>query len=247
MSALKVTRLNKSYSRGFKRVPVLKDLSFEIPEGQITAFIGANGAGKTTSLKCILGFCGYEGGSIEYFGQSGLDSATKKRIGFLPERPFFYDFLTGAETLQFYAQLSGLKERHEIRSRMDRLLKKMDLEFAKDRALSTYSKGMLQKIGLAQALIHSPDLVILDEPMSGLDPDGRFAISELIRDIAREGAAVFFSSHLLFDAEKLCDRLVLINGGQTRFEGAVKDLLQESGKSSLEEVFVTMNKLRLES
>jgi ABC-2 type transport system ATP-binding protein len=245
MNALEVINLEKSYRKNFKSTHVLKELNFTIPQGKITGFIGANGAGKTTSLKCILDFCTFQKGEIKYFGKSGFTKEIKSRIGFLPERPYFYEFLSGREILQFYASLSGMKNQKDINARIESLFKTMDLSFAIDRALSSYSKGMLQKVGVAQALIHRPELVILDEPMSGLDPDGRHAISQLIQEIAKDGTAVFFSSHLLYDAEKLCDRLVLINGGRTEFEGNVKELLASSGKSSLEEVFVTMHKERL--
>ena len=247
MNLLTVDRLSKSYQRGFKSTEVLREMSFSIPEGKITGFIGANGAGKTTAMKCILGFCKYSQGTISYFGSEGLTNQIKQKLGFLPERPYFYEFLTGSEILQFYASLSGMKNRTQILERIDELFKKMDLSFAKDRPLSSYSKGMMQKVGVAQALIHRPQLVILDEPMSGLDPDGRYSITEIIREIAKDGTAVFFSSHLLNDAEKVCDRLVLINAGKTQFEGEVKELLEKSGKSSLEEVFVTMEKSRLSS
>lgn len=244
MNALEIVHLNKTYKKGFAKVPVLNDLSFSVPKGKISGFIGANGAGKTTLIKCALGFAKFDAGHIKYFGEEGLTNALKKRIGFLPERPYFYEFLTGEEQLKFFASLSGVAVPQE---RIDQLIKLMDLTHARHRRMSSYSKGMMQKIGIAQALIHNPELIILDEPMSGLDPDGRMNISRLIQEIAAQGTAVFFSSHLLFDAERLCDRVIVINGGRTFFEGDVRELLKDTGRKSLEEVFVTMDKQRLET
>ncbi|HMN69015.1 MAG TPA: ABC transporter ATP-binding protein, partial [Bdellovibrionales bacterium] len=171
MKILDVENLRKSYSRGFipRRTEVLKGLSFSVPAGLVTGFLGANGAGKTTTMRCVLGLDYADSGKIEFFG-GPLDAAARKRLGFLPERPYFYEHLSGVEFLTFYAQLTANWTRADLRARILNLLRRVDLEFAKDRPLRTYSKGMLQKIGLAQALIHEPELVILDEPMSGLDP-----------------------------------------------------------------------------
>ena len=230
MNLLRVDGLTKSYKRGFipRPVTVLKGLNFSVPEGSITGFLGANGAGKTTTMRCILGLDHHDSGTIEFFGQP-LSVATRSRIGFLPERPYFYEHLTGVEFLEFYAQLTRPWNRVELNSRISKLLRRVDLEFAKDRNLRTYSKGMLQKIGLAQCLIHDPDLVILDEPMSGLDPDGRMALSDIILEIARKGTAVFFSSHLLHDSERLCDRVIVIRDGLGIYEGSTEALLDRGG------------------
>jgi ABC-2 type transport system ATP-binding protein len=227
MSILKVQGLRKSFRRGFipKTTEVLKGLNFELIEGRITGFLGGNGAGKTTTMKCLLGLALPDEGRVEYFGGRPLDSQTKARIGFLPEHPYFYDYLTGEEFLRFYGQVSGVGTK-SLKERMNSLLKKVDLVHAKDRPLRNYSKGMLQKIGIAQALIHNPDLVILDEPMSGLDPDGRFYLAEIIKETAKEGKSVFFSSHLLNDAERLCEDLVVLKNGQVIYQGRMDKMLE---------------------
>lgn len=230
MNVLTVKDLKKSYKRGFIPRPtmVLKGLSFSVPSGSITGFLGGNGAGKTTTMRCMLGLDFADSGEVLFFG-SPLNEAIKRKIGFLPERPYFYEHLTGREFLQFYARLSSSWNRKVLDSRIDELLKRVDLHFAKDRPLRNYSKGMLQKIGVAQALIHDPELVILDEPMSGLDPDGRMYLSEIIVETAKRGPAVFFSSHLLNDMERLCQRLVVLKDGQCIYEGTTDSLLDGSG------------------
>ena len=227
MSVIKVTELRKSFFSDFlrKETEVLKGVSFEIKEGIITGFLGGNGAGKTTTMKCLLDLSFPSSGQIEYFGKSGLSSEVKKRIGFLPEHPYFYDYLTGVEFLEFYGQLSVKMPKTEMHDRIEVLLKRVDLWHAKDRKLRGYSKGMKQKIGLAQALIHDPELVILDEPMSGLDPDGRQAMSEIIQEIAKKGTSVFFSSHLLHDVERLCDDLVILAKGEVVYQGSTHKFL----------------------
>ncbi len=230
MDLLKVTGLTKSYSRGFipRKIQVLKGLSFRVPAGTITGFLGANGAGKTTTMRCVLGLDYPDAGEVEMFGKpASIES--KRRLGFLPERPYFYEHLSGIEFLEFYANLTQKWKRQVLRDRIMELLKRVDLEFAKDRRLRAYSKGMLQKIGLAQALIHDPELVILDEPVSGLDPDGRLALAEIILETAKRGPAVFFTSHLLHDTERLCQRLVVLKDGATIYEGGTEELLDRSG------------------
>ena len=231
MNLLQVRNLKKSYARGFipQRVSVLKGLNFSVPAGTITGFLGANGAGKTTTMRCILGLDYPDSGEIELFG-APLSVESKRRLGFLPERPYFYEHLTGVEFLEFYAYLTGPWKKQVLRDRITELLKRVDLEFAKNRPLRTYSKGMQQKIGVAQALIHEPELVILDEPMSGLDPDGRLALNEIILETAKKGTAVFFTSHLLYDTERLCERLVVMKDGVSIYEGLTETLLEQSGQ-----------------
>ncbi len=230
MNVLSVKDLKKSYKQGFipKSTSVLKGLNFSVGGGTVTGFLGANGAGKTTTMRCILGLDHLDSGEVLFFGQP-LDVKARKRIGFLPERPYFYEHLTGREFLEFYAKLTSSWNRGVLRDRIDELLRRVDLTFAKDRALRNYSKGMLQKVGLAQALIHDPEFVILDEPMSGLDPDGRLALAELITETAKRGPAVFFSSHLLHDMERLCQHLVVIKDGVGIYEGTTDALLDRSG------------------
>lgn len=227
-SVLKVINLSKSYKRSAlqARVDALKDVSFEVGAGQITGFLGANGAGKTTSIKCILELARADKGEIFYFGEKGLSSEARAKIGFLPERPYFYEYLTGREFLRFYGQLANMKTA-DLNQQITLLLNKVGLAHAADRPLRGYSKGMLQRVGIAQALIHRPQLIILDEPVTGLDPDGRFEIREIILAAAKAGTAVFFSSHLLPDAESLCDRLVILKKGNLIYQGATADLLHK--------------------
>jgi ABC-2 type transport system ATP-binding protein len=230
MNLLQVEGLTKSYKRGFipRKTVILKGLNFSVPAGTITGFLGANGAGKTTTMRCVLGLDHADGGDIRFFGEP-LTTESRRRIGFLPERPYFYEHLTGVEFLEFYANLTSKWKKADLRGRIDQLLKRVDLDFAKNRLLRAYSKGMLQKIGLAQALIHEPELVILDEPVSGLDPDGRLALAEIILETAKKGTAVFFTSHLLHDTERLCERLVVLKGGQIIYEGTTEALLDRGG------------------
>ncbi len=233
MDVLEIEGLEKSYSVGFwgRRQKVLKGVSFKVEPGVITGFLGGNGAGKTTTLKCMLGLCHWEKGQISFFNGQKLTKEVRARIGFLPERPYFYDYLTGVEFLRFYGRMDGKLSRREVDERIRVLLAKVDLTHAKDKPLRSYSKGMLQKIGLAQALIHKPDFIILDEPMAGLDPDGRYYLSEIIQETARQGTAVFFSSHLLHDTERLCQNLVILKKGAVEFNGSMESfLLQLSSK-----------------
>lgn len=230
-SVLSVQNLKKSYKKGFipRTQSVLKGVSFELKPGTITGFLGANGAGKTTTMKCVLGLARPDSGDIRFFNGEPLSLAVKNRLGFLPERPYFYEYLTGEEFLRFYGQLSTKLRRSDLNSRIAELLKLVGLTEAKHRRLRHYSKGMLQKIGFAQAIIHRPELVILDEPSSGLDPDGRMAIAELIHKIANDGAAVFFSSHLMHDTEKHCERLVILKNGSVLYEGQTRSFLEKMG------------------
>lgn len=233
MAILEVQGLKKSFQKGFfpKRTEVLKDVSFKLEPGTITGFLGANGAGKTTTMRCVLGLSQIDSGQVYFFNGQTFGLEVQNRIGFLPERPYFYEYLTGEEFLQFYGQLSLRVTRKELKMRIDELLKLVDLEHARHRRLRAYSKGMLQKIGFAQAIIHRPELVILDEPASGLDPDGRKAISDLILEIAKQGAAIFFSSHLMHDNERLCKDLVILKQGRVSYQGSTEDFLKSMGAS----------------
>ena len=235
MSPIVIKNLRKSYKVGFwgKKQEVLKGVNFEVKTGKITGFLGANGAGKTTTIRCLLELAYKDSGEISYFGEKNFSLKIKKRIGFLPERPYFYEHLTGAEFLTFYDRLSGRSNTKQTNERIAKLLKRVDLTHARDKRLGEYSKGMLQKIGIAQALIHDPELLILDEPMSGLDPDGRFYVSEIIKECAAEGRTVFFSSHLLPDAEKLCEDLIILKGGVAHYQGKADAFIAQMGEASL--------------
>lgn len=226
MNALEVIGLKKSFRRDVlaPRVEVLRGVSFTLKRGAVTAFLGANGAGKTTTIKSILGLLRPDSGNILFFDKERLSKSVKARLGFLPERAFFYEYLTGLEFLQFYGELSGKWDRNRALA----LVERVGLTEAINRRLRFYSKGMLQKVGLAQALLHEPELIILDEPMSGLDPDGRAIVAEIIRDVADKGTSVFFSSHLINDAERLCDRVVMLKDGNAIYDGSIEDLLSQT-------------------
>lgn len=228
-TVVEVSGLVKSYRSPMtrKKVEALKGVSFSIHAGTITGFLGANGAGKTTTIKCLLELAFADRGEVSFFGKPGLSSEAKSKIGFLPERPYFYDYLTGREFLKFYGQLSGRIAKSDIAGRAQSLLERVGLAHAGDRPLRGYSKGMLQRIGIAQALIHKPEFIILDEPMTGLDPDGRHEVREIIREVASQGTAVFFSSHHLSDAESLCERLVILKKGELVFEGRTDHLMSQ--------------------
>ncbi len=241
MEVFSVKGLKKSFQKNFysPKQLVLKGFDFSIKAGSITGFLGANGAGKTTTMKCMLGLVFPDEGEFNYFGEPALNSNIKKKLGFLPERPYFYQYLTGHEFLVFYGSLTGGMTKKLLKSRADDLLKKMGLWGARDKALRDYSKGMLQKVGLAQALIHEPELVVLDEPMSGLDPDGRKAMKDIILEVSSQGTAIFFSSHLLNDVEKLCKELVILKEGALMYQGETSKLLNSlDGSVSLEDYFV---------
>ncbi len=237
-NVLEVRDLKKTFKSGFipRPVNVLKGVNFSLPKGSVTGFLGANGAGKTTSIKCILQLIFPDSGSIRFFGDLPLSRDVLRKIGFLPERPYFYSYLTGREFLNFYGKLSGaFATRNELNTRIKQLLNRVGLDEAGDRLLKDYSKGMLQRIGIAQSLIHRPELVIFDEPQSGLDPDGRIEVANIIRETAKEGTTIFFSSHLLPDAEKLCDRLVVMRQGTICYEGQTQNLL--GSHATLEEAY----------
>ncbi len=226
---LKVEGLKKTFKGQLfeKSHQVLKGLSFEVKTGRTTGFVGVNGAGKTTTLKCALGFVRPDEGEIRFFNQGPLDSDLKKRLGYLPERPYYYDFVTATQFLKFHWDLTGGGE--GFAPRAEEILAKVNLKNVTHKHLRSFSKGMLQRIGLAQALLRSPELLILDEPMSGLDPDGRMLIKNIIMEEKKRGTTLFFSSHLLGDMDELCDDLVVIDQGQLIFQGALKDFAKDQG------------------
>ncbi len=234
--AISVKNLSKSFKVGFflKNKKVLTDVNFTVSSGSVAGFIGANGAGKTTVLKCLLQVVFPDHGEMEFFSQNVSSKEVRKSIGFLPERPYFHEFLTGNEFLGFHGRLMGLSG-NELEERRQIVLKQVGLAVEGGKRLRAYSKGMLQRIGIGQALMIRPKLLILDEPMSGLDPDGRFLVKKLIRDIACDGTTVFFSSHLLHDAEELCDSLVCLKEGRVVYNGMMENLLH--AESQMIQVF----------
>jgi ABC-2 type transport system ATP-binding protein len=225
---LEISNISRSYrmGAGFQKYWILKNLSFSVEAGEIFGFIGPNGAGKTTTIKLVMDLIRPDGGSIRIFGRKHDEVQAKRRIGFLPENPYFYDYLTAQEFLDFYGRLFGLaRPAREARTR--ELLARVGLANRADRQLRKFSKGMLQRIGLAQALINDPDLVILDEPMSGLDPVGRREVRDLILSLKEAGKTVFFSTHILSDTELICDRIGILSKGDLKAVGKVSELLAD--------------------
>ena len=230
--AIETRGLQKIYYSGFLRRPFtgLDGLDLEVRRGEVFGFIGPNGAGKTTTIKCLVGLQYPTAGQAFLLGHSIAKPEARRPLGFLPERPYFYQHLTAREFLDFYGQLFEVPKPLRVK-RIDELLARVDLKRVADVPLRTFSKGMLQRAGVAQALINAPDLIILDEPMSGLDPLGRKLIRDLILDERKAGRTVFFSSHVLSDVQSICDRVGLIAGGRLRAIGSIDELLSEQVES----------------
>jgi ABC-2 type transport system ATP-binding protein len=227
-AALQIQDVHKSFPSEFtrKRHPVLKGISLEVPKGEIFGYLGPNGAGKTTTLKCVLGLIFPDKGDIKILHFPHLSLNGKQKIGFLPENPYFYDYLSAEEFLRFYCQLHRIPGR-EQEPRIQRLLKLVGLESSGTVQLRKYSKGMLQRIGLAQALLNQPELVLLDEPLGGLDPLGRKEMRDIIGRLRDEGSTVFLSSHILQDIEMICDQVAVIVDGKIIRQGELKDLIRQ--------------------
>lgn len=225
---VRVTNLVKDFRVGFgmRRRRVLDDVSFSALEGEIFGFVGPNGAGKTTTLKVLMGLVRPTSGSASILGRNVAESEFRDQIGFLPENPYFHVFLTAREVLDFYARLSGVPTR-ERAARIEHILETVHLTHAADMRLKTFSKGMLQRVGVAQALIHDPSVVFLDEPMSGLDPIGRREIREVILALRAAGKTVFMNTHILSDVEMICDRVAIIVKGAIRRQGPLRELVGE--------------------
>lgn len=233
MPAIETFSLEKQYSAGFwrqRRKQALKPLTLTVEEGEVFGYLGPNGAGKTTTLRLLMGLVYPTAGSAHILGRELDDPWMKSQIGFLPEQPYFYDYLTATELLNYYAQLSGVPA-NERGKRVDQVLARVGLSDAAKTQLRKYSKGMLQRVGIAQAIVHDPKLVLLDEPMSGLDPIGRREVRDLIEELHHQGKTIFFSTHILSDAETLCDRVAILSNGELRNIGVVADLARQiSGK-----------------
>ncbi|NJK89988.1 MAG: ABC transporter ATP-binding protein, partial [Myxococcales bacterium] len=213
----------------------LRGVSFSVNRGEICGFLGPNGAGKTTTIKALLGLIRADSGKLEILGGAPSSAAWRSRIGYMPEHPNFYDFLSGHELVVWFGRLLGLP-RKEAEARADVCLDRVGLTHAKHKRLRTYSKGMLQRAGLAQAIVGRPELLILDEPMTGLDPIGRKDMRELIKELASEGVTIFYSTHILPDIELTCDRVTIIHRGSTLRTATVQDLLLESTRKVTVEV-----------
>ncbi len=236
---LKTEKLRVEFtSREFRQSTkvALLSLDLEVNEGEVFGFLGPNGAGKTTAINVLLGFVPPTRGTAYLFGIDVRQPIARQRIGYLPEMTYYYKFLTAEELLRFYACIFGLS-RTETDKRIDQLLKLVELEHARKRPIKSYSKGMQQRVGLAQALINNPDLLILDEPTSGLDPLGRMKVREIIQRLKNEGKTVFFSSHELGEVETVCDRVAIINQGELKAAGSVSDLVARH-QANLEKAFL---------
>ena len=211
-------------------------LNLQVQAGEVFGFLGPNGAGKTTTMNVLLGFVNATSGAASIFGVDVRRPIARQRIGYLPELTYYYKFLNTEELLRFYARIFHIP-RAEREQRIDAVLKLVELDGARRRLIKTYSKGMQQRVGLAQALINDPDLLILDEPTSGLDPLGRMKVREIIQRLKDQGKTVFFSSHELGEVETVCDRVGILHEGQLRVAGRVSDLLQQY-QCNLEHVFL---------
>ena len=235
MKPLRINGLTKEYRIGFGRLSVmaLDHLDLEIEEGEVFGFLGHNGAGKTTTIKLLMGLVYPTSGEAWILDRSIRDVAVKQYIGFLPESPFFYEYLTAEEFLVFYGQLFGIGGL-KLAKKIDELLELVSMTDARHRPLRKFSKGMLQRIGIAQALINDPRLVILDEPMSGLDPIGRRDVRDIILRLKHEGKTIFFSSHILPDVEMICDRIGILVKGRLKAVGTVQELAGASSVNSIE-------------
>ena len=216
---------------GLRTKRVLHEVSFCVREGEIFGFVGPNGAGKTTTLKILMGLSRPTSGSARVLGHDVRETAFRRHVGFLPENPYFYDYLTGRETLDFYARLCGMSHERR-RARVAELLDQVGLAHAASARIRTYSKGMQQRLGIAQALVHDPDVVFLDEPMSGLDPIGRKDVRDLILRLREQGKTVFMNTHILHDVELVCDRVAIIAGGRIRYEGTIRDFALAGERST---------------
>ncbi len=224
--AVAVTAVTKRFPVPFQRrvITAVQQLTLRVEAGQIYGLLGPNGSGKSTTLKIILGLVAPTSGEAEIFGRSARDVASREVVGFLPESPYFHKYLTGAETLRFFGKLSGLRGA-ALRQKIDQSLDLVGLSDARDQRLSAYSKGMLQRIGLAQALIHDPQLVVLDEPTAGVDPAGARDIHRILLDLKTRGVTVLLSSHLLGPVQEICDRVGILAEGMLVREGTMEDLL----------------------
>ncbi len=226
-------RLSKVYRSfwGLPQVRALNEVSFAVPSGSVFGLLGPNGSGKTTIIKLLLGLARPTGGRAVVLGKPAGDQKARARIGYLPEESYLYPFLSGRQTLDFYGKLFGMN-RQLRRERTEELLGTMGIDKRdRNRRVGSYSKGMARRIGLAQALINDPDLIILDEPTTGLDPIGTVQMKKLIKELQQQGKTVFLSSHLLADVEDVCDRILILYRGRVKMAGAVDELL------SLKDVF----------
>lgn len=226
---VRVQDFHKTYEVGFlrKKVEAVRGISFTVESGEIVGLIGPNGSGKTTTIKCLMGLCAPSSGSLEIRGLPAAEPAARERIGFLPENPYVYPYLTPREFVDLCARLSGVPG-GERATRTAEVIERVGITYAADRPVGKLSKGMLQRTGLAAALVADPELLVLDEPMSGLDPLGRREVRDLVFEERRRGRTVLFSSHVLSDVEALCDRVVILHKGVVAERGTIRELVNRS-------------------
>lgn len=234
---INIQGISKEFKEGItgNKIRALEGLDLEIKQGEVFGFLGPNGAGKSTTIKILMNLIFSDTGKAEIGGKDVRDTEARRLVGYLPENPYFYDYLTADELLWFGGKTSGMDSK-SIREQSDLLIKKVGLQYARKRPLRTYSKGMLQRAGLALALVHNPDVIILDEPMSGLDPIGRKMVGDLLVELKGQGKTVFFSSHILNDIERFSDRAGIIIGGKLRLVDTLRNLLSDG--NNLEAVFM---------
>lgn len=230
--AVRITGLTKLYPVHLRRqkVVAVKDLNLDVPEGQVYGLLGPNGSGKSTTLKILLGLVTATHGKTEIFGEDSRDYHSHRDVGFLPENPYFYKFLTAEETIRFYGKICGLGGK-ALTSKIGELLELVGLEDARHRRVGGFSKGMLQRIGLAQALVQDPRLLVLDEPTAGVDPLGSRQIRDLILEMKRRGKTVLLTSHLLEQVQEVCDRVGIMSRGVMLREGSLTDLITVGGQT----------------
>ena len=232
MSVLSV----ENVSRRFGEVEAVSGLTLSLGKGEVMGFLGTNGAGKTTTIKMLLGLIRPTAGSVRVMEGDPADPAVRRRIGYMPETAYYYPYLNARELLSFYGGICGMDSR-TVRARSEELLAKVGLADAAKRPLKTYSKGMLQRAGIAQALLADPDLLVLDEPFTGLDPLARIQFRELMRELRDGGKSIFFSSHELGETELLCDRVAIMREGRCLYQGPVRELTGD-GECNLERLFL---------
>ena len=234
-SAISIQGLTKDFSVGMRglKLRAVEELNLEIPSGKVFGLLGPNGCGKSTTLKIVLGLVTATSGTTSLFGEEGCSAESRRRTGFLPEAPYFHRFLSGRELVRYCARLSGVGEDRLERSVEDALALAA-MTSAADRPVGTYSKGMLQRIGLAQAVVHDPELVILDEPTAGVDPVGSAAIGRMIAAMRERGKTIVLCSHLLGQVEQVCDRIAIMDRGRLVLQGAVEEVLASRDRHLLE-------------
>lgn len=232
--AIRIKNLTKDFSVGIRGVKLraVDDLCLEVGDNEIFGLLGPNGSGKSTTIKIILGLLEASAGRCEIYGKPSKQVDARRSVGFLPEAPYFYRYLTGRELVRYYARIC-MVPRSEIDAAVDSVIELVGMTEAAHRRVGTYSKGMLQRIGLAQSLVHDPQLVILDEPTAGVDPLGSAAIADIVRELKRRGKTVLLSSHLLAQIEGLCDRVAILHRGKLVREGRVDDLVEDKDAESL--------------